>query len=459
MKICLVSPYDYPYPGGVTEHIKGLEKYLSLRGHEVTILAPSSEEDGRLLAANVRRAGNVVELSANGSRARISLSLGTRRIIRQILADEAFDIIHLHEPLMPMLPLLVLRQSQTCNIGTFHASGDESLAYAAARPILQGYFARLDGRIAVSTAARDYVSQYFPADYTIIPNGIDMARFATPQPPLAHYRDGRPTVLFVGRFEEPRKGFQTLLQALPLVRSVFPDLRVVVAGKGDPEMFADLLPAEPDVVEFTGYVSPADLPRYYQSCDVYCAPSTGQESFGIVLLEAMAAGAPIVASRNAGYAAVLTHGQEGLLIEPRVPELLAVALVRVLSDATLRQAMVGYGRQTAARYDWPVVAAQVERFYEQTRARFLAEGPAVPRFQMRRPRGLSPWSGPIIRPLADDLEQSLDRATARLGDLLGVAPDSTMRLWRRSGTLRRSAPPDSTSESDIDLEAPGPRLR
>ena len=171
----------------------------------------------------MRRLGAVVELPANGSRARISLSLGASRIVRDILAQEAFDVIHLHEPLMPMAPLIVLRQSLTCNVGTFHAYGDESLAYAAARPLLRGYFERLHGRIAVSAAARDYVSQYFPGDYTIIPNGIDVARFARARcRRIARYRDGRPTVLFVGRFEEQRKGFRTLLHALPLVRTVCP---------------------------------------------------------------------------------------------------------------------------------------------------------------------------------------------------------------------------------------------
>jgi len=403
VKICLVSPYDYPYPGGVTEQVKGLEKHLRLRGHQITILAPSSEDDARLLAGNVRRLGDVVELPANGSRARISLSLGISRTVREILSTEAFDVIHLHEPLMPTVPLIVLRQSQTCNVGTFHAYGDESLAYAAARPLLRSYFERLHGRIAVSVAARDYVSQYFPGDYAIIPNGVDVARFAAPLPPLE--RDGRPVILFVGRFEEQRKGFRTLLQALPLVRTVCPDVRLIVVGKGDPGLFADLLPDTSGVVEFSGYVSAAELPRYYQSCTVYCSPSTGQESFGVVLLEAMAAGAPIVASRCVGYAAVLSHGQEGFLFEPRSPEALAVALVRVLSDAALRDAMAAHGRVTAARYDWPLVAARVEAFYDQSRRRFRDEGTGGTRFSLRRLRALAPHGvlGSVgVRPAGND---------------------------------------------------------
>jgi phosphatidylinositol alpha-mannosyltransferase len=402
MKICLVSPYDYPYPGGVTEQVKGLETHLRRRGHSVTILAPSSD-DTTPPPGNVRRLGDIVELPANGSRARISLSLGISRTVRHILAQEAFDVIHLHEPLMPTIPLIVLRQSTTCNVGTFHAYGDESMAYAAARPLLRSYFERLHGRIAVSVAARDYVSQYFPGDYTIIPNGIDVERFSAPLPPLARYRDGRPTILFVGRFEEHRKGFRTLLQALPLVRTVCPDVRLVVVGKGDPDLFEEWLPAEPGVVEFAGYVSAAELPRYYQSCTVYCAPSTGQESFGVVLLEAMAAGAPIVASRCAGYAAVMQHGHEGFLFEPRNPEQLAVALVRVLSDAALRATMLAHGRATAARYNWPIVAAQVEAYYSQAQEIFRGSAGSGHRFSLRRlrnlaPLGMPPGALPILPP-------------------------------------------------------------
>lgn len=388
MRICLVSPYDYPYPGGVTEQVKGLEKQLRLNGHEVTIMAPSSSGGAAVTTGNLRRLGDIIELPANGSRARISLSLGISHRVREVLHEGNFDVIHLHEPMMPTVPLVVLRQSQTCNVGTFHAYGDESLAYAAARPLLQSYFERLHGRIAVSAAARDYVSQYFPANYTIIPNGIDVGRFSEPLPKIPGL-DGRPTILYVGRFEEQRKGFRTMLEAMPLVLTAFPDARLVVVGKGDADLFSDLLAEVAGSVEFTGYVSAADLPRYYQSCTVYCAPSSGQESFGVVLLEAMAAGAPIVASRCAGYSAVLTHGREGFLVEPRVPAALAVSLVRVLSDAALRGEMVRHGRMTAKRYDWPIVTARVEALYEQARQRFLEDGGAGNRFSLRRLRDLA----------------------------------------------------------------------
>jgi phosphatidylinositol alpha-mannosyltransferase len=195
-------------------------------------------------------------------------------------------------------------------------------------------------------------------------------------------RDGRPTLLFVGRFEEPRKGLRWLLQALQYVEPYFPDVRLVVAGGGDAEDMAQWLPLRQYSrrgrtvyrsagsaleVEFVGFVSAEDLPRYYQSCDVFCAPSTGGESFGIVLLEAMAAGAPVLASRIPGYASVLTHGREGFLVEPKSAPAIAAGLVRLLSDPGLRKSMAEAGRNTAALYDWPIVAGKVVEYYERVR--------------------------------------------------------------------------------------------
>jgi phosphatidylinositol alpha-mannosyltransferase len=336
------------------------------------------------LPEDVYALGAVTPIPANGSIARISLSPDLGRTIKAILRAERFDIVHLHEPLMPAVPLLVLRYSAGPNVGTFHAFGDMSPAYAMGRPILRRFFDRLDGRIAVSPSAFDYVSQYFGGEYEIIPNGVDVARFGSALSPVAWMRDGRPTLLFVGRFEEHRKGLRWLLQALPLVEPYFPDLRLVVAGSGDSEGVVEWLPlrdyTRPErtiyrsagsalEVEFTGFVLEEDLPRYYRSCDVYCAPSTGGESFGVVLLEAMAAGTPILASRIPGYASVLTHGREGFLTEPKNPAAIAAGIIRLLSDPDLRSAMGQAGKRTAAQYDWPIVAGRVLAFYERVLAR------------------------------------------------------------------------------------------
>jgi phosphatidylinositol alpha-mannosyltransferase len=355
---------------------------LREQGHTTKILAPFSTDKAEV-PEDVYALGSVTPIPGNGSIARISLSPDLGRTIKAILRTERFDIIHLHEPLMPAVPWLVLRSSTVPNIGTFHAFGDYSTVYAMGRPFLRPFFNRLSGRIAVSSSAFDFVSQYFDGEYEIIPNGVDVQRFGAPQEPIPWMRDGRPTILFVGRFDEQRKGLRWVLQALPQVEPYFPDLRVVVAGKGDPESVAEWLPLRDYTrpnrtiyrsagsaleVEFVGFVPPEELPRYYQSCDVYCAPSTGGESFGIVLLEAMAAGTPVLASRIPGYAAVLTHGREGFLTEPKSPPALAAGLIRLLSDPSLRAQMAEAGRRTARSYDWPIIAQCILGYYERVQA-------------------------------------------------------------------------------------------
>jgi phosphatidylinositol alpha-mannosyltransferase len=395
MHIGLVSPYDYATQGGVNEHIKGLSNALRALGHTTKILAPYSTDKSNV-PDDVYALGSVTPVPANGSIARISLSPDLGRTIKAILRTERFDVIHLHEPLMPTVPWLVLRASTVPNIGTFHAFGDYSAFYAMTRPILRPFFNRLTGRIAVSSSAGDFISQYFDAEYEIIPNGVDIGRFGAPQPPIAFMRDGRPTILFVGRFEEHRKGLKWILQALSYVEPYFPDLRLVVAGSGDPETMSDWLPLRDYTrphrtiyrsagsaleIEFTGFVPAEDLPSYYQSCDVYCAPSTGGESFGIVLLEAMAAGTPVLASHIPGYAAVLTHGREGFLTDPKSPPSIAAGLIRLLSDPTLRAQMSEAGRRTARNYDWPIIAGRVAAYYEQIRS--LSPAPKKRRWPAR----------------------------------------------------------------------------
>ena len=365
MKLALVSPYDFAYPGGVTEHVSHLAEQFVSRGHEVHIIAPSSDDETEPIAsldAPVHRIGRVVSVPANGSVARITLSLRSYLQAKRLLAEEQFDLIHLHEPMMPALPLTVLRHSNATNIGTFHAFRVTPLTYFYGKPILQPFFRKLHGHIAVSGPARDFVGEYFPADYRIIPNGIDYPRFYTRQAGRPLFEDERPTVLFVGRLEK-RKGLKFLLRAWPKVLERVPEARLVVVGRGRPlegyKRFAARQGWSPSDVVFAGYVAAEDLPSYYQSCDVFCAPNTGQESFGIVLLEAMAAGAPIVASDIAGYREVLANGVEGLLVEPRNAGAIADSLCRLLSNPEMRASMRRAGQAKAQRYDWPRVVSQV----------------------------------------------------------------------------------------------------
>ena len=369
MKIALVSPYDYPYPGGVTEHVSNLAARFRARGHEVHVIAPSSADSACLRAMpDVHRVGRVVPIWANGSVARLNLPYQGYLQVKRLLSHQAFDVVHLHEPMMPALPLTVIRHSQAINIGTFHAYGRTDIGYFYARPMLQPFFRKLHGRIAVSEPARDFVARRFPGEYRIIPNGIDFARFATPCEPWPELAGGGPTVLFVGRLER-RKGLKYLLQAWPLVRREFRGARLIVVGGGGRRLEAYRQYAArqnwPEVV-FAGRVSADDLVRYYQGADVFCAPSTGQESFGIVLLEAMAAGRPIVASRIPGYAEVLTHGEEGLLVPPKDGEALAVALGELLADPDRCRELGERGRRKAVAYDWTTIADQVLAYYDET---------------------------------------------------------------------------------------------
>ena len=368
MKIALVSPYDYPYPGGVTEHVRNLADQFLTRGHEVHVIAPSSSAAGSLPDRPiVHRVGRPVPIPANGSVARITLPLLGYVQVKQLLAFQGFDIVHLHEPMMPALPLTVLHHSPAINIGTFHAFGRSNMAYFYGKQVLKPFFNRLHARIAVSGTARDFVSQHSPGDYRVIPNGIDHARFATRLAPIERFEDDRLDVLFVGRLEK-RKGLEHLLRAWPMVHAAVPKARLLVVGGGHRlDGYRRWVQAHGwSEVHFIGHVSADDLVRYYQTSDVFCAPSTGQESFGIVLLEAMASGRPIVASRIPGYADVLEDGAEGLLVEPRSASALAEGLTRLLQDAPTRRAMGERGRTKAAAFDWFRVAGRVLDLYEET---------------------------------------------------------------------------------------------
>jgi phosphatidylinositol alpha-mannosyltransferase len=394
VKLALVSPYDFAYPGGVTEHVASLAERFIASGHEVHIVAPSSDDDAEpssSVDAPIHRIGRVVSIPTNGSVARITLSLRSYLQAKTLLQQEQFDLIHLHEPLMPALPLTVLRHSNTTNIGTFHAFRNTPLTYFYGKPILRPFFRKLHGHITVSSAAREFVGEYFPADYRVIPNGIDFPRFFRRYEPLPQFADERPTVLFVGRLEK-RKGLKFLLRAWPLVLERQPDARLVVVGRGRPlegyRRFARRQGWSTEDVVFAGYVPSEDLPRYYQSCDAFCAPNTGQESFGIVLLEAMAAGAPIVASDIPGFQDVVSNGQQGLLVEPRNPGAIADALCRLLGNPELRATMRRAGQDTARAYDWPRVASQVLDYYAEVLERREAH-PQPQRIRFARVRRMA----------------------------------------------------------------------
>lgn len=373
MKIGLVSPYDWSYPGGVRDHVWHLANEFITLGHDVRILAPASGPKRKIPEKYVYKIGWTTPIPANGSIARVAAfdpALALR--LRRVLQRENFDILHIHEPLVPGLSLAALRSSQTITVGTFHASSEVSLtstfnlAYASLVPLLRPMLRHLDGRIAVSSATYSFITHYFPADYRIIPNGIKLDNARQQAEPFSELMDGKQNILFLGRFEK-RKGAKYLLRAIPMIRERHPNTRFIFVGEGRLragfQRFVERRGWQ-DVI-FTGYVPNEEKARYFASAHVFCAPATGGESLGIVLLEAMAAGKPIVASNISGYATVITHGVDGLLTPPRSSVDLARAIGQLLKYEPLRQRLVQAGRQKAQEYAWPHLAAQVLDYYSE----------------------------------------------------------------------------------------------
>ncbi len=366
LKIALVSPYDLSYPGGVQYHIAALAPALARLGHTVKILTPSSMPPGQMDGIEVLTFGRSIPVPTAGSIARISVSVWHEPRLKATLEDEKFDVVHIHEPLVPLFPLMALYLSRSLTIGTFHAFSESGgRGYTVWKRVLANAAERLHGRIAVSEAARSYVSRYFPGEYTIIPNGIDVTFFARPTPRPKVFSPAYINLLFVGRVGEKRKGLRFLLAAYSTLKWEYPNLRLIVVGPGVPDADSWRIIGERNIqdVVFTGQVPRADLPAYYQAADIFCSPATGKESFGMVLLEAMAASRPIVASAIPGYAGVVRHGEDGLLVEPRDEKALAAALRLMIEDRRLCQRLSTAGRLTVEQYDWSAVASKVVDYY------------------------------------------------------------------------------------------------
>jgi phosphatidyl-myo-inositol alpha-mannosyltransferase len=375
VRVGLVCPYEWTVPGGVGNHVRALAGELRRLGHEVEVLAPAErpvDEPGFV------GLGGSLAVPYNGSVARIAFGPRTLVRVRRALAAGGYDLLHVHEPLSPSVGLLAVTQTRGSGglklrppvpsiptVGTFHANLDRSLALTAASPLLRRAYDRLACRIAVSASARDTWQRHFGGTMAVIPNGVAPEFFACPEP-LPGWQDDGPTVLFVGRLE-PRKGLAYLVRAFLRLKPAFPRLRLLVVGRDDrrqQEKAMAMVPARlrPDL-SFVGAVAQADLPGYYASADVFCAPSLGGESFGIVLAEAMAVGLPVVCSDIGGYRDVVHDGSDGLLVPPRDPEALAAALGGLLDNPARRAAMGQAARAAARRYAWPVVAAEVADAY------------------------------------------------------------------------------------------------
>ena len=366
MKIGLVSPYDFSYPGGVNNHITYLANYFIKWGHDVKILAPQSKQN-KEMPLSIIPLGHPFPLSGLGTVSRIPISPWLPFQVKNTIRNEKFDILHIHEPLLPLLPLSALLSSNCVNIGTFHAYHGNPRFYQFTKRYLSNCLPKLHGRIAVSEPALQFVSSHLPGEYRIIPNGVDTSRFSHGNHRRPEFDDGKMNILFVGRLEK-RKGVEYLIKAYSHIKEKLPQTRLIIVGSGTQwrhRLHTLIKNMELKDIIFTGYIDDMDLPSYYHSADVFCSPAIFGESFGIVLLEAMACHIPVVASDIDGYADVISDGNEGFLTEARNEDDLTRALLSILENPSLRLKMGMKGVLKAQLFDWQNVAVRVMSYYEE----------------------------------------------------------------------------------------------
>lgn len=367
MKIGLVSPYSFDVPGGVQFHIRDLAEYLIGNGHQASVLAPADE--GTALPDHVVPAGRAVPIRYNGSTARLLFGPVAATKVSRWLDEGNFDVVHIHEPLAPSLSVLALWAATSPVVATFHTSNVRSRAMQAAYPLLRPSLEKIHGRIAVSEDARRTVTTHIGGDAVVIPNGVDTQVFARAATnPLWVGAPGRPTMVFLGRIDEPRKGLQVLAAAMPTILDAVPGARLLVVGPGAVDAASAKLPERVlAATQFLGALSDEDKASALASADLYIAPHTGGESFGIVLVEAMAAGAPVLASDLAAFQRVLDTGRAGMagaIFANERPEDLAARAIELLGDPARLHSLSGLGRARAATFDWQVVAQEILAVYE-----------------------------------------------------------------------------------------------
>ena len=361
MRIGMVCPYSFDVPGGVQSHVLQLAEVMRSRGQDVSVLAPASPHVS--LPEFVVSAGRAVPIPYNGSVARLQFSPAVHGKVRRWLAEGEFDVLHVHEPNAPSLSMWALRVAEGPIVATFHTSTTKSLSLAVFGGLLRPMQEKIVGRIAVSDLARRWQMEALGSDAVEIPNGVDVASIAS-APLLDGYPRPGKTVLFLGRYDEPRKGIAVLIDALPGLVEHFPGVQVLVVGRGDEDELRSNAGGLAGHLRFLGQVDDAAKASALRSADVYCAPNTGGESFGIVLVEAMAAGTPVVASDLHAFRRVLRDGDAGRLVPVEDGAALTAGLVAVLEDNRLANRYVAAGADAVRRYDWSVVADQIMRVYE-----------------------------------------------------------------------------------------------
>lgn len=362
MKIGIVCPYSWDVPGGVQQHVRDLAEALIGHGHDVSVIAPADEDAP--LPPYVVPAGRAIPVPVNGSVARLSFGFVSATRVRRWIREGGFDVLHVHEPAAPSLSLLACWAADGPIVATFHAAYTKRRTVSAAAAILQSALEKITGRIAVSEAARTSLVEHFGGDAVLIPNGVTTERYTTADP-LPGWPGEGGALGFLGRMDEPRKGLPVLLRAFEILAERRPGLRLLLAGPGDADEVAGRVAAGlRDRIVVLGQVSEADKIRAYHSVDVFVAPNTGGESFGIVLAEAMSAGAPIVASDIEAFRRVLRDGRAGALFKVGDAEDLAVKAGELLDDPVRRERLSAEARAAVRAYDWSTVAREVVRVYE-----------------------------------------------------------------------------------------------
>ena len=362
LRIGMVCPYGWDTPGGVQTHIRDLAEHLIDEGHFVSVLTPISD-DSVEHQDYVVNAGKPISIPVNGSVARVLFGPIASSRAKQWIASGDFDLLHLHEPAIPSLSLLACSAAEGPLVGTFHVSTPKKKAIYAIGPILEPIVEKLNARIAVSELARSTLKDHFETDAVVIPNGIDGQKYANAEIVDAYAK--KHTIGFIGRFEEPRKGLQVLIDSLAIVARFVPDVEFLVAGPGDSKEFLkNLNPQLQSRIKFLGLLSNPEKESFLKSIQIYVAPNTGSESFGIILTEALSAGTAVVASDIPAFKAVLENGEAGELFKNEDSADLAKVLVALLRDDEKRKRLAENGRLSAQKYDWQVVAEQIENVYE-----------------------------------------------------------------------------------------------
>jgi len=362
IRIGMVCPYGWDTPGGVQTHIRDLTEHLIEEGHHVSVLAPVTD-DSIQHEDYLVNAGKPVSIPVNGSVARVIFGPIASSRAKQWIASGDFDLLHLHEPAIPSLSLLACSAAEGPLVGTFHVSTPKKKAIYAIGPILEPIVEKLTARIAVSELARDTLKDHFETDAVVIPNGIDGQKYASAK--ISEKFSGDYTVGFMGRFEEPRKGLQVLIDSLPIVARFIPNVKYLIAGPGESKDFIkELDPQLRNRIQFVGRLTDEEKESFLKSVKIYVAPNTGGESFGIILTEALSAGTAVVASDIPAFKTVLENGEAGALFINEDSKDLAKTLISLLKDNENRETLASNGKLSAQKYDWQVVAEQIENIYE-----------------------------------------------------------------------------------------------